>query len=37
MAEPAAVPGVHPSQVNTPDELAACLEGCAAATACRTR
>ena len=27
MAEPAAVPGVDPSQVNTPDELAACLDG----------
>jgi hypothetical protein len=27
MAEPAAVPGVDPSRVNTPDELAACLEG----------
>jgi len=27
MAEPAAVPGVDPSRVNTPDELAACLDG----------
>jgi thioredoxin-like negative regulator of GroEL len=27
MAEPAAVPGVDPSKVNTPDELAACLDG----------
>ena len=27
MAGPAAVPGVDPSRVNTPDELAACLEG----------
>ena len=27
MAGPAAVPGVDPSQVNTPDELAACLDG----------
>jgi hypothetical protein len=27
MAESAAVPGVDPSKVNTPDELAACLEG----------
>ena len=27
MAEPAAVPGVDPSRVSTPDELAACLDG----------
>jgi hypothetical protein len=27
MAEPAAVPGVDPSRVNTPAELAACLKG----------
>jgi hypothetical protein len=27
MAGPAAVPGVDPSRVNTPDELAACLDG----------
>ena len=27
MAEPAAVPGVDPSRVNTPGELAACLDG----------
>ena len=27
MAEPAAVPGVDPSRVSTPDELAACLNG----------
>ena len=27
MAEPIAVPGVDPSRVNTPDELAACLDG----------
>ena len=27
MAEPVAVPGVDPSRVNTPDELAACLDG----------
>ena len=27
MAEPTAVPGVDPSRVNTPDELAACLDG----------
>ena len=26
MAEPAAVPGVDPSRVSTPDELAACLD-----------
>ena len=27
MAGPAAVPGVDPSRVSTPDELAACLDG----------
>ena len=27
MAAPAAVPGVDPSRVSTPDELAACLDG----------
>src|SRR5690348_510855 len=27
MVEPAAVPGVDPSRVNTPAELAACLDG----------
>ena len=27
MAGPTAVPGVDPSRVSTPDELAACLDG----------
>ena len=37
MAGPAAVPGVDPSRVNTPDELAACLDGLRRRAACRTR